>query len=50
MTITPLEKQRFTELQEKLRHCWQDRDILDEDDTDILVIPSFSIDQRVGKK
>lgn len=50
MAITPSEKERFKELQDKLRHCWQDKDILDEDDTDILVIPSFSIDQRVGRK
>lgn len=50
MVITSSEKERFKELQDKLRNCWQDRDILDEDDTDILVIPSFSIDQRVGRK
>ncbi|AFZ46481.1 protein of unknown function DUF201 [Cyanobacterium stanieri PCC 7202] len=50
MAVTAAEKERFMQLQDKLRHSWQDRDILDEDDTDILVIPSFSIDQRVGKK
>lgn len=50
MTITPRERERFIELQHQLRYRWHDRDILDEDDTDILVIPSFSIDQRVGKK
>jgi hypothetical protein len=41
---------RFRELQEQLRKRCQDSDILEQDDNDILVIPSFSIDQRVGQK
>lgn len=50
MTITPEEKNRFRELQNQLRNYWQEGDILENDDQDILVIPSFSIDQEVGKK
>jgi len=41
---------RFQELQDLLRQRWQDTDILEQDDQDILVVPSFSIDQRVGQK
>lgn len=41
---------RFELLQQQLRDSWKTKDILEEDDNDILVIPSFSIDQRVGKK
>lgn len=41
---------KFRLLQEQLRNRWQVRDILDEDDHDILVVPSFSIDQKVGQK
>lgn len=47
------QKQRveiFRELQNQLRQRWQQADILEQDDNDILVIPSFSIDQRVGQK
>ncbi|ACK72008.1 conserved hypothetical protein [Gloeothece citriformis PCC 7424] len=42
--------ERFRELQNQLRQRWQQADILEQDDNDILVIPSFSIDQRVGQK
>jgi hypothetical protein len=41
---------RFRALQEQLRKQWQNGDFLNSDDHDILVIPSFSIDQRVGGK
>jgi hypothetical protein len=41
---------KFRKLQQQLRDNWPTGNILDEDDNDILVIPSFSIDQRVGKK
>ncbi len=41
---------RFRELQEQLRQQWQKGNVLDSDGHDILVIPSFSIDQRVGAK
>lgn len=41
---------RFRELQAQLRHRWHGSDILDQDNNDILVLPSFSIDQRVGQK
>jgi hypothetical protein len=46
-----LEKRlRYQELQEKLKEIWQGENVLESDecDYDILVIPSFSIDQRVG--
>ncbi|MFM6899758.1 MAG: carboxylate-amine ligase, partial [Microcystis panniformis] len=48
-----LEKRlRYQELQEKLKEIWQGENVLESDecDYDILVIPSFSIDQRVGQK
>ena len=40
----------FRQLQDQLRDRWQVGDIFDEDDHDILVVPSFSIDQKVGQK
>jgi hypothetical protein len=40
----------FRQLQDQLRERWQEADLLDQDDQDILVLPSFSIDQRVGQK
>jgi hypothetical protein len=45
-----LQGERFRQLQEQLRERWQIGDISDEDDHDILVIPSFSVDQKVGQK
>ena len=51
--------ERFRELQNQLREwtkssvegeLWQSVDIFDQDDYDILVIPSFSVDQQVGDK
>ena len=51
--------ERFRLLQNQLREwtrspeegkLWQSVDIFDQDDYDILVIPSFSIDQQVGDK
>lgn len=50
MTITLEDTEHFRSLQNQLRNHWQEGDILEEDDQDILVIPSFSIDQEVGKK
>ena len=53
------EAERFKELQNQLREwtrsteegqLWQSVDIFDQDDYDILVIPSFSVDQQVGDK
>ncbi|OKH21598.1 carboxylate-amine ligase [Hydrococcus rivularis NIES-593] len=41
---------RFRQLQNQLRDLWQSVDTFEQDDCDILVIPSFSIDQRVGQK
>ncbi len=51
--------ERFRKLQNQLREwtksdvageLWQSVDIFDQDDYDILVIPSFSVDQQVGDK
>ncbi|MBF2021783.1 MAG: carboxylate-amine ligase [Hydrococcus sp. C42_A2020_068] len=41
---------RFRQLQNQLRDLWQSVDTFEQDDCDILVVPSFSIDQRVGQK
>ncbi|MGK7914430.1 MAG: peptide ligase PGM1-related protein [Prochloraceae cyanobacterium] len=41
---------RFEELQSKLRDRWQGVDLFEEDDCDILVVPSLSIDQREAQK
>jgi hypothetical protein len=41
---------RFRALQQQLRELWKTGNPLDDNDNDILVIPSFSIDQRVGEK
>ena len=50
---------RFRELQNQLRdwtkspiegQLWQSLDIFDQDDYDVLVVPSFSVDQEVGAK
>ncbi|TVQ47055.1 MAG: carboxylate-amine ligase [Gloeocapsa sp. DLM2.Bin57] len=40
---------RFEQLQQKLRDRWYKKNPLEEDDHDILVIPSFSVDQEIGK-
>ncbi len=50
MQVTSESNFRFRELQQQLREQWQNGNFLDNDDHDILVIPSFSIDQRVGGK
>ena len=51
--------ERFRHLQNQLREwtrspeegrLWQSVDIFDQDDYDILVVPSFSVDQEVGDK
>jgi hypothetical protein len=42
--------EQFRQLQNQLRERWQKVDIFDQDDYDILVVPSFSVDQRVGQK
>ncbi|HHP7231008.1 MAG TPA: peptide ligase PGM1-related protein [Xenococcaceae cyanobacterium] len=41
---------RFRELQGQLRDRWQNVTLSDQDNCDILVIPSFSIDPQLGKK
>ena len=41
---------RFKQLQSKLRDRWESIDTFDQDNYDLLVIPSFSIDQHVGQK
>ena len=50
---------RFARLQDRLRdwtksdvegQLWQSVDIFDQDDYDILVVPSYSIDQEIGQK
>ena len=50
MKINSIDHKRFQKLQKQLQEQWQKVDILEDDDQDILVVPSFSIDQRVGKK
>jgi hypothetical protein len=40
----------FEQLQHRLQHLWRGDSGLEQDDYDILVLPSFSIDQRVGQK
>ncbi len=58
-TFHPESAERFRKLQNQLREwtkshvegeLWQSVDIFDQDDYDILVIPSFSVDQQVGDK
>ncbi len=53
------ETERFRQLQNQLREwtkspeegkLWHSVDIFDQDDYDILVVPSFSVDQEVGDK
>ncbi len=41
---------RFRELQNQLRKYWQNVAMFDQDNCDILVIPSFSIDPELGGK
>ena len=50
MNIKSSDHSHFQQLQNLLKKQWKKVDILDDDDQDILVVPSFSIDQRVGKK
>ncbi len=40
----------FEKLQQQLRYRWKSIDTFDREDYDILVVPSFSIDQEVGQK
>ncbi len=58
-TFDPTAAERFRYLQNQLREwtkspeegqLWQSVDIFDRDDYDILVVPSFSVDQEVGSK
>jgi hypothetical protein len=58
-TFHPEAAERFRQLQNQLREwtkspvegeLWQSLDIFDQDNYDILVIPSFSVDQQVGDK
>ncbi|MEM8780093.1 MAG: carboxylate-amine ligase, partial [Cyanobacteria bacterium P01_G01_bin.49] len=41
---------KFNKLQKKLCQYWHGKDIFEQDGYDILVLPSFSIDQQVGQK
>ncbi|MEO1006043.1 MAG: peptide ligase PGM1-related protein, partial [Cyanobacteria bacterium J06638_38] len=59
MVDSHLATRRFRQLQNQLREwtrspeegqLWQSVDIFDQDDYDILVVPSFSVDQEVGDK
>ncbi len=47
---TDKKTEQFRHLQNQLRDCWQGADVFDQDGLDILVLPSYSIDQRVGQK
>lgn len=49
-TFDDLQVENFNNLQDKLREYWQGKDLFEQDGYDILVVPSFSIDQRVGQK
>ena len=40
----------FHQLQHQLRERWQTESALEKDNCDILVLPSFSLDQQVGQK
>lgn len=42
--------EKFHQLQSQLRQMWQNNDIFAQNDCDILVVPSFSMDQEVGQK
>lgn len=42
--------EQFRQLQGQLRDRWHSVDLFDQDDYDILVVPSYSIDQREGQK
>ncbi len=44
------DQEKFKQLQNQLRDRPSGWDVIDQDDYDILVIPSFSIDQKVGGK
>ena len=43
-------KAKFNQLQNQLRDRWGKNDLLDRNNCDILVIPSFSIDPKLGGK
>ena len=47
---TAEQRDKFHQLQGQLRDLWRSVDLFDQDDYDILVVPSFSIDQREGQK
>ncbi len=47
---TPESVEKFRHLQAQLRDRWQNVDVVDRDDCDVLIVPSFSIDQKVGAK
>jgi hypothetical protein len=42
--------EKFKQLQYRLGNLWQSVNVFDRDDYDILVVPSFSIDPRLGSK
>ncbi len=49
-TSFELQVKKFNQLQDKLRQYWQGKDLFEQDGYDLVVVPSFSIDQRVGQK
>ncbi|MEB3175543.1 MAG: peptide ligase PGM1-related protein [Cyanobacteriota bacterium] len=48
--LSDAELMDFHQLQQQLRERWQTDAALERDDCDILVLPSFSLDQQVGQK
>jgi hypothetical protein len=48
--LTPEVADSFNRLQKKLHDLARSIDVFEQDDCDILVVPSFSIDQEVGQK
>ncbi|MEI6379602.1 MAG: peptide ligase PGM1-related protein [Cyanobacteriota bacterium ELA615] len=44
----PERKESFKKLQSNLKYLWQEERAAEQEDLDILVVPSFSIDQEVG--
>lgn len=48
--LTSEQIEKFKQFQSELRHLWQGTDVFDEDDRDVLIVPSFSFDRREIKK
>ncbi|MEM1368578.1 MAG: peptide ligase PGM1-related protein [Cyanobacteria bacterium P01_H01_bin.15] len=41
---------QFEQLQNQLKYLWHPNDLAEQEDCDILVVPSFSVDQATGEK